>query len=63
MGISKMVTGQLDCSIQDFVNRCEMAIEEEQRKINPDTHLIAILCDAIRLVDEHLDWVKLNLEI
>jgi hypothetical protein len=32
---------------------CEVYIEAEQAKILPDTHLIALLCDSVRLVREN----------
>ena len=38
----------MDRSIADFQRSCEVHIAEEQRKPNPDTVLIALLCDAIR---------------
>lgn len=38
----------MDRSIADFQRSCEAHIEEEQRKPNPDTALIALLCDAVR---------------
>lgn len=38
----------MDRSIADFQRACETHIDEEQRKTNPDTAIIALLCDAIR---------------
>jgi hypothetical protein len=38
----------MDRSIADFQRACETHIAEEQRKPNPDTALIALLCDAVR---------------
>ncbi len=35
-------------SIADFQRACRVRINEEQRKPNPDTALIALLCDAVR---------------
>lgn len=38
----------MECSLADFARRLRLAIEEEQRKPNPDNRLIALLCDAAR---------------
>ena len=57
MGV--LITGRLTCSIEDFSNRCEVLIEEEQNKLSPDNALIAVLCDAIRLGRrEYVEYVQ-----
>lgn len=38
----------MDRSIADFQRACLVHIAEEQRKVSPDTALIALLCDAVR---------------
>ncbi len=44
-----VVAGEfMDRSVADFQRSCEVYITEEQRKLNPDTALIALLCDAVR---------------
>ena len=42
----------MDRSLNDFVRACEVHIEAEQRMASPDTWLIALLCDAVRLSRE-----------
>ncbi len=49
-----IVAGErMDRSIADFVRACEVTIEDEQSKPAPDTALIALLCDAVRLTREY----------
>lgn len=46
---SSLVAGvYMDRSLADFQRACEVHIGEEQRRANPDTALIAVLCDAVR---------------
>ena len=42
----------MDRSLNDFTRACEVYIEAEQRKIDCDTWLVALLCDAVRLTRE-----------
>jgi hypothetical protein len=42
----------MDRSLADFTRACAVHLEEEQRKPNPDTALIAVLCDAVRCARE-----------
>ena len=42
----------MDRSLNDFTRGCLVYLEEEQAKLAPDTHLIALLCDAVRLTRE-----------
>ena len=42
----------MDRSLNDFTRLCLMYLEEEQAGPVPDTHLIALLCDAVRLARE-----------
>ena len=42
----------MDCSLHEFVRRCEVYIEAEQAKLAPDNALIAVLSDAVRLTRE-----------
>lgn len=46
----------LRTTIAEFEHRCEVHIEAELAKINPDNSLIDLLCDAVRLSREHMDW-------
>jgi hypothetical protein len=39
-------------SLAAFTRACEVTIAEEQKKLAPDTALIALLCDAVRLARE-----------
>ena len=39
-------------SLAEHERSCLLLIEEEQRKANPDTRLIAVLCDSVRLTRE-----------
>jgi hypothetical protein len=43
---------RLEITIGQFKQRAAVIIEEEQAKTNPDNHLIAFACDAIRLARE-----------
>jgi hypothetical protein len=45
-------------TILDHVRACRIHIAEEQRKPNPDTALIATLCDAVRFAREHVNEKK-----
>lgn len=45
-------------SIEDFVNACEVAIEEERREVSPRDHIIALLCDAVRLSREYVELAR-----
>lgn len=42
----------MDRSLNDFTRACLVYLEEEQAKLAPDTHLIALLCDSVRLTRE-----------
>lgn len=42
----------MDRTLNDFVRGCETYILEESRKLAPDTHLLSLLCDAVRLTRE-----------
>lgn len=41
--------GYMDRSLMDFGRALRVKVEEETRKANPDTSLIALLCDAARV--------------
>ena len=40
-------------TLAEFIHACEVHIAAEQEKISPDTALIALLCDAVRLSREY----------
>ena len=42
----------MDRSLADFVRACERYVEEETLRPDCDSHLISILCDAVRLARE-----------
>lgn len=50
------IIGRLEGSINNFISRCETTIESEQGKGEPDNALIALLCDAVRLAREYVEW-------
>lgn len=58
MSLPEVAGRVLTVPIQTFVNRCLVHIEEEQRRANPDNALIAVLCDAVRLAREYVDFMK-----
>ena len=49
---SVVVGGRMERSLGDFMRFCERYISEETQGPIPDTHLIALLCDAVRLARE-----------
>ena len=49
---SVVAGGRMERSLGDFMRFCEMYISEETQGPIPDTHLIALLCDAARLARE-----------
>ena len=57
--LEQLVAGRyMNRTLWGFMDACGVAIEEEQRKLAPETHLIALLCDAIRLAREMLLMIK-----
>jgi hypothetical protein len=54
------VAGRLDRTIADLVHSCLVHIEEEQQRPNPNTALIAVLCDTVRLANEHVNLLGTN---
>ena len=50
--------GYMDRSLMDFAMALRVRIEEETRKANPDTALIALLCDSGRVGWELLKVAK-----
>jgi len=46
-----------------FERSCKLLIKAEQEKSLPDNHLIATLCNAIRLSREHCDYATRNLRL
>ena len=47
-----VVGGVMQRSIAEFVRACEVLIAAETEKASPDTALIGVLCDAVRLSRE-----------
>lgn len=51
--VENIVAGnQMERTLAEFERACEVHIQEEQRRPNPDNALIALLCDAVRLKRE-----------
>lgn len=46
------------CTNAMFERRCLIYLNWEQRKIAPDNGLVALLCDAVRLVREYNDMMQ-----
>lgn len=42
----------MERSLGNFIRACEVYVQEESQKLSPDSHLIALLCDAVRLARE-----------
>lgn len=57
-GLPGVAGERLNGSISDYYRRLLVCLDEEQRKLNPDTALIAVLCDAVRFTREHLHLVS-----
>jgi hypothetical protein len=53
--LPQVVGRTLGQSNQHFENRCRFYLKLEQDKLNADTALIALLCDAVRLAREYSD--------
>lgn len=52
----RLVAGdRMTMTLAEFAHRCAVRIEEEQRKLEPDTACIALWCEAIRLTREVCD--------
>ena len=52
----RLVAGErIATTILEFQEKCAVRIEREQRETNPETALIALLCEAIRLGREHTE--------
>ena len=49
---------RLDISHAEFERRCRFMLKLEQEKIAPDTAVIAVLCDAVRLAREYTDTMN-----
>lgn len=48
----------IDCTLAFFEQRCLIALRDEQEKLLPGNHLIALYCDAVRLAREYCDAMK-----
>lgn len=48
----------MDRSIADHQRACRVLINDEQRKIAPDNHLIATLCDSVRMGREYVRHMR-----
>ena len=63
-GLEHLVGGvYMDRSLNDFRQACAARLEEEHAKSAPDTLLIALLCDAIRLTREMAAMIQLPLSM
>lgn len=51
--MSVQVAGStLPCSVADFEHRCLTLLEWELERIDSDTAIVSVLCDAVRLCRE-----------
>jgi hypothetical protein len=50
--MTQEIRGFMDRSLNDFTQACLVLIEEEEQQLAPNTALIAVLCDAVRLTRE-----------
>ena len=50
--ITRIDGSYMDRSLKDFAEECEDRIEVEEARPNPDTSLIALLSDGVRLTRE-----------
>lgn len=51
----------VDRTLAEFMNACEVLLEEEQAKISHDNALISVLCDAVRLAREHISFMGVQI--
>lgn len=50
----RVVAGSyMERTIGDHVRGCEVAIESELERANPDNTVIALLCDSVRMAREY----------
>ena len=49
---------RMDCTNAMFEQRCLVCLRNEQEKTSPDNGLIALICDAVRLVREYNDSMR-----
>lgn len=52
LGLPEVAGVMMDRTINDFVRACRTLLRDEQEKIAPDSALIGVLCDAVRLTRE-----------
>lgn len=52
------VAGRLDRSFGDLERALLVSIGEQQRNASPDNALIALLCDSVRAIREHVEYVQ-----
>ena len=56
-----LVAGEvMEKSTMDWLRSIRVLIEEEQRKIAPDTHLISVLCDTVRYHREMMERFRVE---
>lgn len=53
--------GPMTRTIRDLVRACDVCIGEEQEKLLPQNHVIAVLCDSIRMAREYVQYVKASI--
>lgn len=54
---------RLHCSNAEFERRCLVHLAREERKLEPDNGLVALLGDAVRLAREYTDAMQQNTEL
>jgi hypothetical protein len=45
-------------SIAQFQDRADVILHEEQRKPNPDSALVAFICESVRMSREYVNAMK-----
>jgi len=58
MNLPEVGGRRLQTSLVEFENSCLVRIAELQNAPNPDTRLIEVLCNAVRLAREQADMLK-----
>lgn len=53
--LPKVEGRHIEGSLYDFQRACLVLLAEEQAKIDANSSLIAVLCDAVRLSRQHAD--------
>ena len=58
LGYATVAGEWMEKTIAEHVRACEVLIGEEQRKPSPANHLVAVLCDSVRMAREYVREAK-----